>query len=151
MDGKEKMTMCDIYLPENTILDHRYQILRVLGRGGFGITYEAVNTKVNRRVAIKEFYSGEYMGREENNVILTDRNKRETFESAKKKFMREARILGDVSEEPGVVRVLDYFEQNNTAYIVMDYVSGCSLGEYFSRKGKIKPLQMFQIDMPLVK
>ena len=89
MDGKEKMTMFDIYLQKNTILDHRYQILRVLGRGGFGITYEAVNTKVNRRVAIKEFYSGEYMGREENNVILTDRNKQETFESAKKKFMRE--------------------------------------------------------------
>lgn len=150
MDGKEKMTMFDIYLQKNTILDHRYQILRVLGRGGFGITYEAVNTKVNRRVAIKEFYSGEYMGREENNVILTDRNKQETFESAKKKFMREARILGDVSEEPGVVQVLDYFEQNNTAYIVMDYVPGCSLGEYFCRKGKIKPLQMFQMLFPLM-
>ena len=120
---KKEITMRDIFLQENTILDHRYQILRVLGRGGFGITYEAVNTKVNRRVAIKEFYSGEYMGRENNTVVLTDREKQEVFETAKKKFMREARILGDVSEEPGVVRVLDYFEQNNTAYIVMDYVS----------------------------
>ena len=70
---KKEITMRDIFLQENTILDHRYQILRVLGRGGFGITYEAVNTKVNRRVAIKEFYSGEYMGRENNTVVLTDR------------------------------------------------------------------------------
>lgn len=148
---KKKLTMRDIYLPENAVLDHRYQILRVLGRGGFGITYEAVNTKVNRRVAVKEFYSGEYMGREENNVILTDRNKQEAFESAKKKFMREARLLGDVSKEPGVVQVLDYFEENNTAYIVMDYVSGCSLGEYFRKKGRIKPILMFRILFSLMK
>lgn len=109
---KEKITIRDIYLPEGTILDHRYQILRVLGRGGFGITYEAVNQKVNRRVAIKEFYSGEYMGREGNTVILTDGRRQEAFEKAKKKFMREARLLGDMSEEPGVVQVLDYFEEN---------------------------------------
>ena len=142
---KEKITIRDIYLPEGAILDHRYQILRVLGRGGFGITYEAVNQKVNRRVAIKEFYSGEYMGREGNTVILTDGRRQEAFEKAKKKFMREARLLGDMSEEPGVVQVLDYFEENNTAYIVMAYVSGSSLSEYFRKKGRIAPVQMFQI------
>ena len=147
---KEKTVIQDIFLQKNTILDHRYQILRVLGRGGFGITYEAVNTKVNRRVAIKEFYSGEYMGREENTVVLTDRDKQEVFETAKKKFMREARLLGDVAKEPGVVQVLDYFEENNTAYIVMDYLSGCSMGEYFQKKGKIEPKQMFQIVFPLM-
>lgn len=140
---KEKIAIQDIFLQKNTILDHRYQILRVLGRGGFGITYEAINTKVNRRVAIKEFYSGEYMGREENTVVLTDRDKQEVFETAKKKFMREARLLGDVAKEPGVVQVLDYFEENNTAYIVMDYLSGCSMGEYFRKKGKIEPKKMF--------
>ena len=147
---KKEITMRDIFLQENTILDHRYQILRVLGRGGFGITYEAVNTKVNRRVAIKEFYSGEYMGRENNTVVLTDREKQEVFETAKKKFMREARLLGDVSKEPGVVQVLDYFEENNTAYIVMDYIPGCSLGEYFRKKGKIEPRQMFRIVFSLM-
>lgn len=147
---KEKITIRDIYLPEGTILDHRYQILRVLGRGGFGITYEAVNQKVNRRVAIKEFYSGEYMGREGNTVILTDGRRQETFEKAKKKFMREARLLGDMSEEPGVVQVLDYFEENNTAYIVMAYVSGSSLSEYFRKKGRIAPVQMLQILFPLM-
>ena len=147
---KGKITIQDICLPENTILDHRYQILRVLGRGGFGITYEAINKRVNRRVAIKEFYSGEYMGREKNMVVLTDRNQQETFETVKKKFLREARILGDMSEEPGVVRVLDYFEENNTAYIVMDYVQGSSLGEYFRKKGRIEATQMFKILFPLM-
>ena len=147
---KKKTAIQEIFLQKNTILDHRYQILRVLGRGGFGITYEAVNTKVNRRVAIKEFYSGEYMGREENTVVLTDRDKQEVFETAKKKFMREARLLGDVAKEPGVVQVLDYFEENNTAYIAMDYVAGCSMGEYFQKKGKTEPKQMFQIVFPLM-
>lgn len=64
--------------------------------------------------------------------------------------MREARLLGDMSEEPGVVQVLDYFEENNTAYIVMAYVSGSSLSEYFRKKGRIAPVQMFQILFPLM-
>ena len=52
------------YLPENTILDGRYRILRVLGMGGFGITYEAINEKVNRHVAVKEFWDRDYMERQ---------------------------------------------------------------------------------------
>lgn len=144
------VTIMEYYLSEGTILDGRYRIVRVLGCGGFGITYEAINENTNGRVAIKEFYNRNYMGRVEQNIVLTDGNMQLPFQKAKERFLKEARRLRDYSSEPGVVHIRNYFEQNNTAYIVMEYISGISLQEYFERKGRIEAGRLFQLLYPLM-
>lgn len=144
------VTVMEYYLPEGTILDGRYQIIRVLGCGGFGITYEAINENTNGRVAIKEFYNRNYMGRINEDIVLTDGEMQAPFQKAKERFLREARRLRDYSSEPGVVHIRNYFEQNNTAYIVMEYIGGISLQEYFERKGRIEAGRLFQLLYPLM-
>ena len=140
------------YLETGIILDSRYRITRVIGTGGFGIIYEAYNESVNRKVAIKELFDSEYMRRDGETVIVADETDQEKlegeqkrFEKAKEKFLREARRLADFSSEPGIVHVLDYFEQNNTAYIVMEYLEGIGLDQYFHREGRIKAEDMFRM------
>lgn len=140
------------YLGTGTILDSRYQITRVIGAGGFGIIYEAYNESVNRKVAIKELFDSAYMRRDGEIVIVADETNQEKFEEeqkrfekAKEKFLREARRLADFSSEPGIVHVLDYFEQNNTAYIVMEFLEGIGLDQYFRREGRIKAEDMFRM------
>lgn len=144
------VTVMEYYLPEGTILDGRYRIIRVLGCGGFGITYEAINENTNGRVAIKEFYNRNYMGRINKDIVLTDGEMQVPFQKAKERFLREARRLRDYSSEPGVVHIRNYFEQNNTAYIVMEYIGGMSLQEYFNRKGRIEAGRLFQLLYPLM-
>ena len=144
------VTVMEYYLPEGTILDGRYRIIRVLGCGGFGITYEAINENTNGRVAIKEFYNRNYMGRINEDIVLTDGEMQVPFQKAKERFLREARRLRDYSSEPGVVHIRNYFEQNNTAYIVMEYIGGISLQEYFDRKGRIEAGRLFQHLYPLM-
>ena len=144
------VTVMEYYLPEGTILDGRYRIIRVLGCGGFGITYEAINENTNGRVAIKEFYNRNYMGRINKDIVLTDGEMQVPFQKAKERFLREARRLRDYSSEPGVVHIRNYFEQNNTAYIVMEYIGGMSLQEYFDRKGRIEAGRLFQLLYPLM-
>ena len=144
------VTVMEYYLPEGTILDGRYRIIRVLGCGGFGITYEAINENTNGRVAIKEFYNRNYMGRINKDIVLTDGEMQVPFQKAKERFLREARRLRDYSSEPGVVHIRNYFEQNNTAYIVMEYIGGISLQDYFDRKGRIEAGRLFQLLYPLM-
>ena len=140
------------YLGTGTILDLRYRITRIIGAGGFGIIYEAYNESINRKVAIKELFDSAYMRRDGEIVIVADETDQEKFEEeqkrfekAKEKFLSEARRLADFSSEPGIVHVLDYFEQNNTAYIVMEFLEGIGLDQYFRREGRIKAEDMFRM------
>lgn len=119
-------------LQAGTKLEHRYRIERVIGEGGFGITYEAVNEKIEMTVAIKEFYCRDYTNRnveESNNIRITAATE-ENFEKAKKRFLQEAKILSGFNNENAIVKILDYFEENGTAYIVMDYLYGTPLDKY---------------------
>ena len=115
------------------LLDGVYQIDRVLGQGGFGITYQGVDTRLNRPVALKEFFP-EGCWREGTSVISSGRWTLKTYSDAKQKFLQEGQTLGQFNH-PGIVRVFYYFEENNTAYMVMEYLQGRSLADLLKQRG----------------
>ena len=139
-------------LPEGTILDERYEIQSVLGEGGFGITYAAINVRLGLRVAVKELFWRGHCQRStsDNRVVLENDRDTQCFEDQKERFLREARIIRDYSGENSIVKVIDYFDENNTAYIVMEYVTGRSLEERIAADGKMLPLDVFRIFLPIV-
>lgn len=122
----------------STLQSGKYRILSVLGQGGFGITYLAENIMLDGKVAIKEFFFKEYCNRDEETshvTIPTDGN-RKIVERFKMKFIKEARTIFKLNH-PNIVRILDIFEENGTAYYVMDYIEGESLGDMVKRRGAI--------------
>lgn len=122
----------------STLQSGKYRILSVLGQGGFGITYLAENIMLDGKVAIKEFFFKEYCNRDEETshvTIPTDGN-RKIVERFMVKFIKEARTIFMLNH-PNIVRILDIFEENGTAYYVMDYIEGESLGDMVKRRGAI--------------
>ena len=116
--------MENVYLKEDTVLKKRYWIKKVLGIGGFGITYLAEDRNLEQIVVIKEYYPREIAGRgygkdEEMNVIPRERNDRRRFLKGKKDFLAEARRMSKLFDIPEVVKILDWFEENGTAYLAM--------------------------------
>lgn len=140
-------------LPPGTLLDNRYLIQNVLGEGGFGITYEGINRRINVKVAIKEFYWKDYVIRnieDSQEVRVISEDNIEMIEKAKEKFMKEARVIGDFIDESSIVDVTDYFEANNTAYIVMNYLDGITLKNYLKNKGPFAAEDIFRKMLPLM-
>jgi serine/threonine protein kinase len=109
------------------ILNARYLVGKVLGQGGFGITYFAKDMVENKFVAIKECAPDSYVYRDENLYIVIKDGCREGFEECKKKFQREISTLYRLRGNPYIVNVVDYFSENNTDYFVMDYIDGVTL------------------------
>ena len=112
--------------PNTTLQGGKYRIERVLGQGGFGITYLAVQTSLERNVAIKEFFMKDFCSRD--NTMLTTGNIK-LVEQCRKKFIKEARNLARLSH-PNIIGVIDVFEENETVYYVMPYLAGGSLQDY---------------------
>lgn len=116
----------------------KYRIEKVLGQGGFGITYLATQTNLNRKVAIKEFFMNDLCSRNEltNQVRYTSSNK--TFvDNFKKKFSKEARTISALNH-PNIIRIYDNFEENGTAYYAMEYIDGASINDILNEKGKLQ-------------
>ena len=124
------------YLQPNTTLQGgKYRIERVLGQGGFGITYLAHNTVFDIDVAIKEFFMKDENDRDGSSVTMPNTTKQELFHGQKEKFKKEAKRMFAIKNEH-IVGVQDLFEENGTAYYVMDYIDGENLAEYLKRTGK---------------
>ena len=121
-------------LPVGTQLK-RYVIGEKLGQGGFGITYRGFDLKLHMKVAIKEYYPGDLVGRstDRNTVVLNSREHEELFGEGLRTFLKEARTLAQM-KHPHLVRVLNYFEMNGTAYLVMDYLEGVDLAAYLKQQ-----------------
>ena len=115
-------------LPGTMLRANTYRIVRFIAAGGFGCTYEAEHVMLRRRVAIKEFFMQDYCNRDEhtNHVTVGTQGMQEQVNKSKRKFLEEARAIGELEHE-GIVRVSDVFEENGTAYYVMDYIEGQSL------------------------
>ena len=125
-------------LSVGTLLSHgKYRIVRYIASGGFGNTYEAVNTVMDSRCAIKEFFlrGVNHRGSDGNSVEVSNVGMTGTFNSAREKFKKEARRLYGLHNEH-IVRVHDLVEENNTVYYVMDFVDGMSLQERMREQGR---------------
>lgn len=125
------------------ILQGRYLLGRVLGEGGFGITYIALDLKTKQRVAIKELFVSQLSRREHGStVIIGDYAANKTYyEECMRKFRMEAEILKKLENTSGIVRILDHFPENNTAYLVMEYLDGDELILYLKKRGGKIPVK----------
>lgn len=117
-----------------------YMIGRQLGQGGFGITYIGMDTTLLQTVAIKEYFPfGAVRRNDRNEIELYDEKYRKDYEKGLESFLCEGRILARFSNLTAVVGVKNFFHENNTAYLVMDYVEGLSVREYVKHYGVLSP------------
>ncbi len=142
------------HLPPETILNGKYLIGRVLGEGGFGITYLGWDLNLDMKVAIKEYYPAGFVTRE-NTVTTTvtpfSGDKREAYISGLEKFVGEAKSLAKFYILPGIVSVKDFLKENGTGYIVMEYVEGITLKQYLQKEGgKLPVIQVLEWVKPLI-
>lgn len=137
-------------LPQGEMLSD-YRIEGVLGQGGFGITYLATDTMLNRRVAVKEFYPRLFAVRDSTLTIRPSGNQedRDTFKWGLERFLDEAQVLARF-DEPNIIGIRRFFKANGTAYLVMDYCDGEPLDEVIKRKGPLSPSQIDEILYPLM-
>lgn len=117
----------------------KYCIEKVLGQGGFGITYEGVQTGLGRRVAIKEFFMKEYCNRDDqtSQVSVGSQGCRDMVDDFRMKFIKEAQLIARMEDAPHIVRIHDIFEENGTAYYVMEYIGGGSLSQLLKKRGPL--------------
>ncbi len=140
-------------LPAGTILAGRYLLGRVLGEGGFGITYIGCDTRLELRIAVKEYYPVNHVSRNcrvSNAVNCFSGIAGQGYEKGRERFIREARTMARMDKTPQIVAVRDYFQENNTAYIVMEYVDGTTFKELVAQKGgKIPASELLPMVEPL--
>ena len=123
---------------ESSLQGGRYRIVRMLGSGGFGITYLGTQTGLERNIVIKEFFMTDYCLRDEYSNLITvpTVSNVEFVERFKDKFLKEARHIAQL-KHPNIVNIIDVFEENGTAYYVMDFIEGGSLVEKVQREGSL--------------
>jgi len=153
--GYQENTMPEspMHLPPRTILAGRYLLGRVLGSGGFGVTYLGWDMNLNVKLAIKEYLPHDYVTRtlERPSVSVYSGDLKNQFEYGLDKFIEEARTLVKFDDHPGIISVKDFFRDNGTAYLVMNYLEGITLKEYLERKGgKIEFDEAICIMMPVM-
>ncbi|MBR2927580.1 MAG: protein kinase [Oscillospiraceae bacterium] len=141
------------HLPLGTILMGRYLVGRVLGEGGFGITYIGCDLRLELKVAIKEYFPTDKvtrLARETLDVTSYMGAASAGYEEGKVRFLNEARTMARMDKQPEIVGVRDFFECNNTAYIVMEFVNGTTFKELVAQKGgRIPAKELLPVMEPL--
>ena len=141
-------------LPVGTVLYGQYTVGKVLGQGGFGITYIGWDNSLETPVAIKEYYPASFVNRDCGmtlNVSCNGEGAEGLFAHNRERFLKEAKILAKLSSVPGIVRVQNLFAENNTAYIVMEYVEGIDLKHYIRMQNRVLTVQeMFHVLRPVM-
>jgi parallel beta-helix repeat protein len=126
-------------LPAGTLLANgRYQLQQVLGQGGFAITYLALDTQLKRTVAIKELCPQGCI-RDAHSQVAPITLPPDQFAQIRQRFVEEAQLVAQLNH-PGIVRIYDVFQQNNTGYMVMEYLHGETLGAKLKRAGGVLPV-----------
>ena len=139
-------------LKAGTVLHGRYLIGRVLGQGGYGITYMGYYFEEDVPVAVKEYFPFEYVMREQDGSgHVISKNADSQFEDGKKRFLREYEVLAGISDIPGIVQVREFLTANGTVYIVMEYIEGITLKQYAEKKGgKLPKDELFALLKPVM-
>ena len=140
-------------LPAGTVLRGQYLVGRVLGQGGFGITYLGWDLFLNIPIAIKEYYpTGAVMRESTYGLAVTNCEGRtgSTFENNRRRFLREAQSLAQLSDGPEVVQVRNFFQENETAYIIMEFIRGKTLKDYLQEQGLMTPAQVLKMMRPVM-
>lgn len=128
-------------LPVGYRLDD-FRIVEVLGKGGFGITYKAIDERLERQVAIKEYLPRDFAFRSEGSAVLPRGDaEKPTFEWGLARFVDEARALA-LFRHPNIISVLRYLEANGTAYLVMEYEEGEDLDRWLNRHSTVTEAQL---------
>ena len=122
-------------LPTRSVLGKRYFVGKLLGEGGFGITYKAWDLDLSKAVAIKEFFPKGYTDRNSTLGIVPASEHEKAFRHWLGAFIKEANILAETNQLRGVVRISDFFQENGTAYIVTDFLDGVSLRTHMNMMG----------------
>ncbi|MBK6090322.1 protein kinase domain-containing protein [Ruminococcus difficilis] len=151
--NKENVADSVVYrLKPGTVLNKKILVGNCIGEGGFGITYIGRDLTLDRRVAVKEYFPNGYVNRNNNVsqlVSATTDNQVSFFKKGLQNFLEEARKIAKLTNVSGIVDVREYFEENGTAYIVMEYLDGINLSAYLRQNGIFKPETIFQLMLPI--
>ena len=141
------------HLHPGVTLSNRYIIGTVTGFGGFGTIYKAWDAQLGTVVAIKEFYPAGLVSRVPGTkeAVIFSGDKKENYMQAKGRFLSEAKSLAMFNKNPSIVNVYNFFEENNTAYIVMEYLDGLALRDYLTQQGgKLTVEESLEIVRPVM-
>lgn len=141
-----------IHIDPGTLLHNRYIIGKVIGYGGFGVTYIGWDGKLQIKVAIKEYFPSEFSSRIPGQSVVTvfGGEKHQQFYDGLNKFVDEAKRLAQFQSESGIVKIFDSFTENDTAYIIMEYLEGETLGTRLERDGIISEEETVKMLMPVM-
>ena len=147
------MAQTQFWLSEGTIVGDRYRLEQVLGKGGYGITYKGMDTRLLQPVAIKEFYPVFWCSRfsEAGSTVNISQGMEESYSKGIERFREEAITLAALGNINGIVRVTDFFQENGTAYLVMEYLDGKNLKEMLDGfGGRIPPDVLMPVLSPVI-
>ncbi|UNC91460.1 FHA domain-containing serine/threonine-protein kinase [Candidatus Contubernalis alkaliaceticus] len=142
-----------VHLPPRTVLHEKYLLGRVLGQGGFGITYLAWDIYLDLKLAVKEYFPRELVYREAgySTISIHSGTLKDQYSYGLDKFLEEGKTLAKFEGHPNIVSVRDFFKANSTAYLVMNYLEGVTLKDYLKSKGsKLSFDEALQIMMPVM-
>ena len=141
------------HLRPGTVLARKYTVGYVIGEGGFGITYIGRDSTLDMRVAVKEYYPSGYATRSGSSaeVSVSAEKNRNMFTKGRERFLLEARNVAKFSSLPGIVDVRDYFEENGTAYIIMEYLDGMDLSRCLKTYGPMEAAKAFRLMLPVMR
>lgn len=142
-----------LHLTPGTVLHRRYTVGKALGYGSFGVTYIGWDKLMKRKVAIKEYLPSEYatrMMKMTQIVVPSAESSKNKYDKGMEKFRQEAEKLAKVGNMDGVVYIYDTFEENNTAYIIMEYLHGQTLAAYMQEKGIFSEEETLDLMLPVL-
>lgn len=152
IDGKRKKQCNSSVLPTGTMLRNRYRVEKLLGQGGFGITYSAWDMTTRNHVAVKELFPSHNVQRSENRkTVLIHHGQEDNFSHMRKSFEQEAQTLIQLQNQEGIVRLMHLFSENGTVYYVMELLEGEDLSHRLKRCGAMSWEQLAPILKTLLK